>query len=52
MPETLTDKTLPDIPGFRDMNLPPFLLSAVEEVGYETPSPIQAETIPYLLEGI
>ncbi len=38
--------------SFRELNLPESLLSALDEVGYETPSPIQAETIPYLLEGL
>ncbi|MEQ9104470.1 MAG: DEAD/DEAH box helicase [Rhodothermales bacterium] len=37
--------------SFKDLNLPPALLRAIEEVGYETPSPIQAKAIPPLLEG-
>ncbi len=41
----------PAVASFRELALPPFLLSALDEVGYETPSPIQAEAIPYLLEG-
>jgi len=36
---------------FRELNLIPPLLKALDEVGYESPSPIQAQTIPYLLEG-
>jgi len=36
---------------FSDLNLIPPLLKALEDVGYETPSPIQAETIPLVLEG-
>lgn len=36
---------------FDDLNLPEPLARAVAEVGYETPSPIQAECIPLLLEG-
>ncbi|HKI62111.1 MAG TPA: DEAD/DEAH box helicase [Mariprofundaceae bacterium] len=36
---------------FADLNLIPELLKAVTDVGYETPSPIQAQTIPLLLEG-
>jgi ATP-dependent RNA helicase DeaD len=43
--------TDPAVPSFRDLNLPAQMLSAVEAVGYETPSPIQAQTIPLLLEG-
>ncbi len=41
----------PAPPGFTDLGLPEFLLKALSEVGYETPSPIQAATIPPLLEG-
>ena len=36
---------------FSELNLSKSVLQAVEEAGYETPSAIQAETIPYLLEG-
>src|SRR5690348_14632338 len=36
---------------FADLGLPDALLAALTEVGYETPSPIQAATIPPLLEG-
>ncbi|GAA0361588.1 DEAD/DEAH box helicase [Bowmanella denitrificans] len=37
--------------SFKDLNLPEHLLQALEKVGYEKPSPIQAESIPLLLEG-
>ncbi len=37
--------------GFSDFDLNPKILEAIEKVGYETPSPIQAATIPLLLEG-
>ena len=37
--------------SFEDLNLPDALLKAVTELGYEQPSPIQAEAIPALLEG-
>jgi ATP-dependent RNA helicase DeaD len=36
---------------FSDLNLPGYLLQTLAEVGYENPSPIQAETIPTLLTG-
>ena len=39
------------ISSFHDLNLPKQMLSTIEAVGYETPSPIQAQAIPYLLEG-
>ncbi|MFT4047210.1 MAG: DEAD/DEAH box helicase [Solimonas sp.] len=37
--------------SFRDLALAPEVLTALEAVGYETPSPIQAQTIPHLLDG-
>ena len=37
--------------SFRDLALIEPLQKALETVGYETPSPIQAQTIPLLLEG-
>ena len=39
------------ISTFEDLNLPATLLSALKDAGYETPSPIQAQTIPLLMEG-
>ena len=36
---------------FTDLGLDPRVLSALEEVGYEKPSPIQEQTIPPLLDG-
>jgi ATP-dependent RNA helicase DeaD len=38
-------------PSFADLSLPAPLLAALADVGYESPSPIQAETIPLLLTG-
>ena len=37
--------------GFKDLALSAPVLQALEDVGYESPSPIQAETIPHLLAG-
>jgi ATP-dependent RNA helicase DeaD len=42
----------PPVSSFRDLNLPAPLLAALDEVGYETPSPIQAQAIPHLLMGL
>ena len=39
------------IPSFSDLNIPAPILKALKDVGYEAPSPIQAATIPLLLEG-
>ena len=36
---------------FSDLNLNPKVLKAVEDAGYETPTPIQAAAIPPALEG-
>ncbi len=36
---------------FSDLNLPQQVLDALDKIGYETPSPIQAEAIPLLTEG-
>lgn len=38
-------------PTFDGLGLDPKVLKALKDVGYETPSPIQAETIPLLLQG-
>ncbi|MET0065618.1 MAG: DEAD/DEAH box helicase [Candidatus Thiodiazotropha sp.] len=38
--------------SFDALNLPKPLLAALNLVGYESPSPIQAQTIPSLLEGL
>lgn len=39
------------VTAFNQLILNESLLKALDELGYETPSPIQAETIPLLLEG-
>ena len=39
-------------PSFRDLKLPAPLLSVLDEIGYENPTPIQAEAIPHLLKGL
>ena len=38
-------------PSFATLGLAPDVLQAIVEIGYESPSPIQAEAIPHLLEG-
>ncbi len=40
-----------DTPLFADFPLKPALLATIQELGYEQPSPIQARSIPLLLEG-
>jgi ATP-dependent RNA helicase DeaD len=34
------------------MHLPESLITALDEVGYETPTPIQAQAIPHLMQGL
>ncbi|WP_342454722.1 DEAD/DEAH box helicase [Sphingomonas sp. H160509] len=36
---------------FADLSLAPFLLQALAEEGYAHPTPIQAQSIPMLLQG-
>ncbi|MDC0716502.1 DEAD/DEAH box helicase [Nannocystis bainbridge] len=45
------DEDLPPPTGFAALDLPEPLLKALSDVGYETPSPIQSQTIPHLLAG-
>ncbi len=41
-----------DLPaGFKELGLAPCIFRVIDEVGYETPSPIQARSIPPLLAG-
>lgn len=39
------------LPAFKSLGINPAVLKAVTDIGYESPSPIQAEAIPPLLEG-
>lgn len=45
-------KPKPATTTFRDMKIAEPLLTALDEIGYETPSPIQAQAIPHLLKGL
>jgi len=45
----MSQKTLP-LTGFDEMNLSPAVRSALQDIGYETPTPIQALTIPHLIQ--
>jgi ATP-dependent RNA helicase DeaD len=40
-----------DVKTFKEFGLIDELMKAIEDVGYETPSPIQLKTIPVLIEG-
>jgi len=50
--ETQNESAAPVSVSFSDLQLAEPLLAALDEVGYETPSPIQAEAIPHLLQGL
>jgi len=39
------------LPSFSELGLSASVLEALISIGYETPSPIQAEMIPYVMEG-
>ena len=43
--------TTDTVTEFNQLALSPALIKALDEIGYETPTPIQAQTIPLLLEG-
>ena len=46
----MSGKTTP-LTGFEQMNLNPHIYSAIKKAGYETPTPIQVQTIPHLIQG-
>ncbi|MDR7329066.1 DEAD/DEAH box helicase [Corynebacterium guangdongense] len=48
---TKPEKTEPEGPSFDNLGLPDNVVAAVKKVGFETPSAIQAETIPVLMQG-
>ncbi len=50
-PDGNTDNTNESTVTFAELGIHELILKSVEEAGYETPSAIQAETIPHLLEG-
>ncbi len=41
----------PETTTFRDLKISEPLIRALDEIGYETPSPIQIQAIPHLLNG-
>ena len=41
----------PQTSSFKELKLAPELLSTLENLGYEAPSPVQAQAIPHLLNG-
>ncbi|WP_194289569.1 MULTISPECIES: DEAD/DEAH box helicase [unclassified Nocardioides] len=46
-----TEETVSETPTFAELGLDDAVLKALRDVGYETPSAIQAQTIPPLLAG-
>jgi len=51
MTDSATDTISPDAERFTAFGLDPRILSAVAELGFESPTPIQSHAIPLLLEG-
>jgi ATP-dependent RNA helicase RhlE len=47
----LTSEALLSTPSFADFDLIPPLRRAIDEAGYETPTPVQVQAIPALLDG-
>ncbi len=41
-----------ELPSFAELGLDPAVLTALNAVGYESPSPIQAQIIPHVLAGV
>ncbi|MFJ4997165.1 DEAD/DEAH box helicase [Microbacterium sp. NPDC088619] len=50
-PEDAVPTEAPETPGFEELGITGPVLKAIRDLGYETPSPIQAATIPTLLAG-
>ncbi|WP_314423757.1 DEAD/DEAH box helicase [uncultured Microbacterium sp.] len=50
-PEDAVPTDAPETPGFEALGITGPVLKAIKDLGYETPSPIQAATIPTLLSG-
>ena len=46
------DEDLKDVLSFDDFGLIPPVLKALKDVGYETPSAIQAATMPHIMAGV
>jgi len=44
-------QAVPSSPSFQDLALIEPVLKALKDVGYENPSPIQAQVIPFMLQG-
>ncbi|KNY07112.1 MULTISPECIES: DEAD/DEAH box helicase [unclassified Microbacterium] len=50
-PEDAAPTDTPSTPGFEELGITGPVLKSIKDLGYETPSPIQAATIPTLLSG-
>ena len=45
-------KSKPGAASFHELNLPAAIIRALDDVGYEMPTPIQSQAIPHLLQGL
>ncbi|MEO6528140.1 MAG: DEAD/DEAH box helicase [Gemmatimonadaceae bacterium] len=50
-PAFVVDEIVGPVPGFEDLGLHANVLSAIEEAGYTTPTPIQRDAIPLAMKG-
>ena len=50
-PAVARTKKVPQLTSFTDLKLNPALLKALEGEGYTIPTPIQAQAIPFVMEG-
>jgi ATP-dependent RNA helicase DeaD len=51
VPPVITEMEPGEVPSFSELGLATSILKAVIELGFDTPTPIQARAIPALLEG-
>ncbi|HLU20242.1 MAG TPA: DEAD/DEAH box helicase [Pusillimonas sp.] len=47
----MTESITPDTPAFSDFGLHPNILQAIAATGYTTPTPIQSQAIPVVMDG-
>src|SRR5690606_34615558 len=48
---SMTESITPDTPAFSDFGLHPNILQAIAATGYTTPTPIQSQAIPVVMDG-
>ncbi len=51
LPEKVVNRCLLEIKSFNELPISPEVLHAIQDMGFEEATPIQSESIPYILEG-